>query len=387
MISLGLTAAQQREFHAVLAGSYSVDIVVRVMDLNRRYLADISERLYDGQVNVDGDADITRTATLSLRDPDHALLWDTNSPSDGSLFVDRLVSILYVITAPYPARLTYSVPIFAGPVTKASRTADVVNVEASGMEHLVLPPTVAWFTKTYNKGVKKSTLVRTIMSELGTETKFQIPDWPETTAAPVTLVHNSNIWAVAKSVVGSRATNHLFYDGRGVCVLRKTPYTSTFAFRSGDGGTIITEPQVNYDMADVRNTVRVVGAVPTGKKTPVSATVTAPRSHPLSTFSLGRNGRQRVILEEVEDDHLKTAAQCKELAQSRVDWLLQQSVDVTFDARVVPHLEPEDVYTIHTPDFSFTARVKRLTIPLKSGPMSVGYNVKRSTNAARIRKR
>jgi hypothetical protein len=387
LISLGLNAAEQREFHEVLAGSHSTDVVVRVLSLNRAYLADVTGQLFDGQVNIDADADITRTCTLSLRDPGRSLLWDTSSPNDAALFVDRLVQIIYVVRAPYPSVKSWSVPIFTGPVTKVSRTADIINLEASGMEHLISPPTVAWFAKTYGKGMKKTTLVRLLLSELGGETKFSIPDWAETTAAPVTTVFNSNLWAVAKRVVGSRAVNHLFYDGRGVCVLRKTPSASVFAFRTGTGGTIISEPQVSYDMSTVANTVRVVGATPAKAKRPVVGTASAPRTHPLSSAALGRNGKPRVILAELADDHLKTTAQATSLARAHLETILRESVEVTFDAMVIPHLEPEDVYTVNTPTLGFNGRLKKMTIPLKGGPMTVGYNARRSANKARIRAR
>jgi hypothetical protein len=384
VIDLGLTSSQLDAFHLTLAAPHRVDTVVRVLDRSRTYLTDISGQLFDGQVNIDGDADVTRTCTLSLRDPNRALMWDTNSPADGALFFDRMVQVLYVVTGPLLLKAglaSVTVPIFTGPVTKVSRTADVVNVEASGIEQTMIPPTVAYFGRTYAKGMKSTDLVRAILTDLGGETKFTVPDWPDRTTKDRVILFNDNTWATAKDVVGSRATNHLFYDGRGICVLRKTPTTPCFTFRTGQGGLITTHPQVNYDIDDVRNKVRL-----TGSTEKIVGIATAPKEHPMSTWSLGRNGKERVILDEFTDDSAKTKAAAEKLAKTRLDDLLRQAVDVTFDALVVPHLEPEDLYTVQTPTLSLQARVRQMSIPLKGGTMSVGYNTKLSVNADRIRR-
>lgn len=390
MLDLALTTAQLAAFHATLATSHHVDILVRVLDRSRNYLADVSAQLFDGQVNIDGDADVTRTCTLSLRDPNRALMWDTNSPADGALFFDRMVQVVYVVRGPLlgaAGLAAVSVPVFTGPVTKVSRTTDVVNVEASGIEQTMIPPTVAYFTRTYKKNTKRTDLVRTILGDLGGETKFTVPDWPERTTKDRVVLYNDNIWAMAKEVVGDRSTNHLFYDARGTCVLRKTPTTSCFAFKTGAGGLVTSHPQVNYDIGDVRNKVRMTGVTPKGHKNPVVGTATAPKDHPLSTFSLGRNGKERVILDESDDDSCKTKSAAEKKAKARLDDLLRQAVDVTFDALVVPHLEPEDIYTLTTPTLSLDAKVRQMTIPLKSGTMAMGFLDKRSVNADRIRRK
>ena len=390
MISLGLTAAEQRDFHRVLASSHSVDVRVRILTLNRAYVADVSDQLADGQVNIDANADVTRSLTLSLRDPDHALAFDSKSPNDAALFLDRVINVVYVVSEPYNGATppkSWSVPIFSGPITKMSRTDEVINLEAQGNESMLIPPVVAWTGKTYAKGVKKTSLIRSLLSEIGGETKFSIPDWPDRTAKPVVIKSTSDIWATAKKVAGSRAVNHLFYDGRGVAVLRKTSGTAQFDFRTGPGGTVLTKPQVNYDASTIRNTVRVTGDTPKKKKTPVKASATAARNHPLSAYALGRNGKRRVLLEEVSDDNAKTTAEARRLAKDTLDRLLLEAVDVTFDAMVIPHLEPEDVCTVKTSTLSMTFRVKQLTIPLKAGNMTVGYLAKRSVAKTRIRRK
>jgi hypothetical protein len=225
------------------------------------------------------------------------------------------------------------------------------------------------------------------MFNYGGETKFSIPAYASTTPGPTAMTAETNLWALCKSINGSLAGRHLFYDGRGVLVMRNTPRSSTYVFKTGKGGNIQTVPVIDYDVSIVRNMVRVKGAIPKGKKTPVVGDFGLPRTHPLGHWSLGRNGKPRVLLEVIEDDNIKSVAQARELARDRVNALALQAVDVKFDALVVPHLEPEDIYTLATDEFSMTARYKQATIPLKAATGSVGHLVKRSTNRTRIRRR
>ena len=386
MISLGLTAAEMALFTRSLSTHHSVKITVQILDLNHRYLGDLTAALMDGQVNIDGDAEVTRNLTMQLLDPDRTLQLDSSSPNDGALFYDRMIRVVYSVKSELLPRWV-DVPVFCGPVTKMSRTADVINVEAQGKETLVMPPTVAFYARTYGKGWNRTSLIKSIMINYGGETKFSIPAFAGNTAGPVIMNGETNLWALVKSINGSFAYRHLFYDGRGVLVNRWTPKTSTWTFRTGPGGNVTTLPTVDYDMSIVRNTVKVKGAIPKGGKTPVTATVGLPRTHPLNAYALGRNGKPRVIMEIIDDDNMKTIAQARALATSRVNSLALQGVEVRFDALVAPHLEPEDIYTLQTPDFAVTARLKQMTIPLKSAVSSVGYLVKRSTNRTRIRRR
>jgi hypothetical protein len=62
-----------------------------------------------------------------------------------------------------------------------------------------------------------------------------------------------------------------------------------------------------------------------------------------------------------------------------------QAVDVKFDTLVAPHLEPLDLYTLKTDDFSLLARVTQMTIPLRSPVSNIGYLSRRTANKGRIR--
>ena len=385
MISLGLNSADLRLFNLSLSTHHSVKVTVQLLNLNHGYLADLSDQLLDGTVSIDADAEVTRSLALELFDPDHTLKLDSTAPADGALFYDRMVRIVYSVKSEMLPRWV-DVPIFCGPITKMTRTVDKINVEAQGKESLLAPPAVANVSRVFAKNYNRAALVRYLMAAYGGETKFSIPAYGATTAGPTTVTSESNVWATAKAVNGSFAAKQLYYDGRGVLVMRATPSASTYTFKTGVGGNVTTVPTVDYDISNVRNVVRVKGAIPKGKKTPIIWQSALPRTHPMNHVAMGRNGVPRVLLEVIDDDNLKTSGAARDLANAKLTSLALQYVDIKFDALVAPHLEPMDVYTLKTPDFSIAARVGQMTIPLKSAVSSMGYLVRRTANKGRIRR-
>ena len=85
MQSLALTAEERRAFEEALRSTYVRRITVSVTDLDGNVLSALTPVLLDGQVVVDADAEVTRSATLSFLDPSHSLSFDTDSPDDGAL--------------------------------------------------------------------------------------------------------------------------------------------------------------------------------------------------------------------------------------------------------------------------------------------------------------
>lgn len=373
-------------FTASLSTHHSVKVTVQVLDLAHNYVGDLTSYLIDGQVNIDASAEVTRSLTAEFRDPDGRTHLDSTSPADGALYYDRMLRVVYSVKSALLPRWV-DVPIFCGPITKMARTADQINVEAQGKESLVMPPVAAFMGHTYGKGWGRAGLVMEIMRTYGGETKFTYPSFTGTTPGPVVIQPESDIWATVKGVNGSFATRQLFYDGRGVLVMRNTPMTSSYTFRTGVGGNVTSIPTLNFDLSEARNVSIVKGAIPKGKKNPVQGVAGLPATHPLNHYKMGRSGKPRVLLDAFSDENAKTEAQAKSVATARVNALALQSVDVQFDALVVPHLEPMDLFILHTPDFAVGARYTRATIPFTSPVGAVGYLAKAKPNTARIRRK
>lgn len=386
MIALGLNATDLALFNQSLTTHHSVKVTVQVLTMNHGYLADLSPQLLDGQVSIDADAEVTRSLSIQFRDPEHSIQLDSTAPMDGALFYDRMIRIVYSVKSELLPRWV-DVPIFCGPITKMTRTVDVVNVECQGKESLALPPALAYIPRTYVAGYNRATLVRAVMSTYTGETKFSFPTFSDKTSGPVVITPESNIWQTCRSINGSFSTRQIFYDGRGVLVMRASPRTSTYTFKTGPGGNVTTVPTIDYDISNVRNVVKVKGAIPKGKKVAVAAGASLPWNHPLNHAAMGRNGVGRYLLEIVNDDNMKTASQARALARARLNQLALQAVEVKFDALVAPHLEPEDIYTLRTDDYAIAARYKQATIPLRQAVGSVGFLTNRTINKTKVRRR
>lgn len=381
MIKLGLRHAELRALHRLLAEQHSVHVRLQVLSLDHDYVGDISKRLLGGQVNIDADADITRTLELDLFDPYNNLHLDSDSPDDGALYLDRMIRVIYVVTSPYKGD-SYDIPIFCGPIRKLDRNQNVIHLEAHGKESLSLAN--MWRGHTYKKGLRKTTVIRRILDDLMGENRRYIPDRKARTPRNVDLGRESSPWKVARRVAASMGCQ-LFYDGRGQARLRRWPTKSIFTF---DGAHLLTDPVAGYDLDGVVNAVSVRGAKPKGAKKHIKVRVVAKRSHPLSPWRLGRGDVPLYLPEFIEDDEIRTKKDAREVAKRHLRRGLIQSVDVTFDSLPIPHLEPDDVCRVHTEQFSARFRLAQASIPLTAdGKMSVGYLRRVTPNRRAIRGR
>jgi hypothetical protein len=153
-----------------------------------------------------------------------------------------------------------------------------------------------------------------------------------------------------------------------------------FTFQSGDGGSVLTEPQIAYSSEELRNLVWVRG------EGTISVSRAAPASHPLSPQKLGRNGVPRYLLNAITDTNIRTIAEATTLAEATLADSLLNAITVSFDAMTIPHLEPNDMVRVTTGDFSNAFRIHQMAIPLVvGGNMTVGYLANKSPNVRKIR--
>lgn len=372
MIGLGLSASAQANFHTLLASSHRIQVTAQILNLGHTRLSDVSTMFLDGQVTLDVDAAITRAATISFFDPYHRMALDAASPADGALFMDRMIALYYTVMAPdFSSAVT--VPVFTGPITKIDRDWAVVQVECQGKESLSL--NTNWTPKTYPKGANKVGVIRDILATLTGETKFSLPvGTGNVIGSAIALSNDSKPWEVAKWLASTMACQ-LFYDGRGVCVMRPWPRNVAWNFSDGDGGTVMSKPQVGYDDGDLVNSVIVKGATTKGTvKTPFVYKKFAPSTHPLSPWVLGRNGVPRYFTKTIDDPNITSLTEAAGVATAELTKGLMQPVQVAFDAYPIPHLEESDLYRIQTSEFTTISSIQKVTLPLvTSGKMTVGY--------------
>ena len=405
MLDLGLHRADRRAFHRALTDHHGIRVRVTVLNLEHEPLGDLTNDVLDGQVNIDADAEVTRSLTVTFLDRRRTLDFDSDSPANGALYANRMLRVAYEVRVDAFGDWV-NVPIFTGPVIKLDRTDDEVTVECQGKELLALAQ--AWRPMTIKKGTPKVDAIRRLLRERAGESRFDLPDMAEKLPKRVTIGRESQPWLVARKIAESM-DRQLFYDGRGVCRMRRYPGNAGYTFNDGDGGDVLTAPQVAFSMDEVANAVWVKGGKPKhgkpknwadltdqekedlrkewDKERGVRYFHTAPRSHPLSPWRLGRNGEPRYLLHVIDNDAIRSEKQARTIGRRVLHHKLRQLVEVTFDSLPVPHLEPEDRVRVHTDQLGMTLRVGQVSIPLKHDQaQSNGYLAKRSADRRRDRK-
>jgi hypothetical protein len=383
VLSLGLSSADLKLFELSLVTGYNLRVVVSVLDLDHRYVTSLTDQLVDGQVNLAFREKVTSALTLTLLDPDSAIGFDTQSPSDGALFADRMIRVVYSVWSDLLPRWV-DVPIFCGPVTGVSRDDAILSVECQGKETLYQEPSMAWTAKTYYKGTRLVTAIRDILGSKGGEAKFDLPEWSTTLTRDFSLKPDTPLWDMVQWIVGSQLARQLFYDGRGVLRLRNVPAVAGFTFSEAH---LTSVPKLSYDLSTVRNAVTVKGATPEGKPQ-IRAHRYLPPGDPASAVSLSRNGVKRQLMEIVDDSTINTQAAADARANEVLAAVRVGNVAFDFDSVPIPHLEPGDSFQLSTRDVSLQLRVTQFSIPLKAGSaQSNGTHRRISSNRARIRRR
>ena len=376
-LPLGLTPKQWERLEYLLVHHHRIVVSVQLLDLSHNYLADVSLKLLGGQVSIDAQAEeYTRALSMELLDPKQELVLDGDAPEDGSIYYTRMFRVVYSVLSPDRSE-RFDIPIFCGPVTKAARNGPVIACEAVGKDKLSM--SAVWRTKKYTKGMKKETVIRKILVDLGGEASKRI-DIVNRKSDPVlggdgmTVNRNTTAWKAVKKVAKSMGGAQAFYDGRGTVRVRDTPATVAHVFT--DRKDLLSYPQVSYDAEAVVNAVDVTGAK-VGKKEhkhTLHYRAVAPRRNALSPWSMGRNGKPRYLPEYLEDGELKTMGAVRSLARRRLKQALIESVDVQFECLPMPHLEEMDLCRVESKRWSGTFRLHKMTIPLTAdGRATVGY--------------
>lgn len=385
MFNVGLSTADLKHYHARLAGSGAMRIRMQVLDMDQNILAEPGARLLSGQVDVDADAEITRSAALTALDIDNELNLDSSEHFSGGLFIDRMVRIYYGVYV-RPLSRWVDVPIFTGPITSMARDDDVVSITAAGKESLMLGP--ASRHRTWAKGSYKSTVLRELLASMG-EQFFAIPHQTTKTTKALSIAPETIPWDYAQSVARSWGAGRIMYDGRGYATFRSPDAARVWTHKGGTGGTLLSRPKVAYDIADVRNFIVVKGATPAGAKMPVEATAMAPTVHPFSASRLGRGGVRRHIREDIKDDAITSKAEAQKVADKHLTLRLASALQLDYSSLVIPTIEPLDVVAVDNGSWTAAATATQYTIPLTaSASMSMGrryavQGARRQRNTAR----
>ena len=370
-----LTRFQRRMFEDGLCATHERRITIDVLHLNGDHAGTLGLVAMDGQLVVTKPAAdaVARTLTLNFVDTDRTLDFSPTSPGE-NVFFDRMIRVhdnRYI-----PSLGWVSTAIFTGPVQTFRRNGSEVELTAHGKERLAMQS--QWSPTTLHKGMHKVAAIRKLLADTG-ETEFDFPNLPDRgnrLPEKKSLDRFGTPWAVAQKIARSM-NRQLYYDGHGVCRLRKHPERTSFHFEGGDGGSVLSEPDVTRDLSDFHNVWLVLGKKPKGAKHRAHKVVRIPPSHPLSPESLGRSGSPRVLAEKIEDSSLRSQQECRRVGEQHMRDAIRGTVAASFEAVPIPHLTEGDLHVLSLSHSSVQFRLWEFTLPLAGASMSVG-SVKRT---------
>jgi hypothetical protein len=372
VIRNGRSAAEQLALQKVLTRSREVRTRVYSLLLDGTPDDDLTDLFIDGQVNIHAHLPTTRSLSLTLADSKQTLPFDSDDPSRGALFFDRMLQVWYDVLL--DDDLWAETPAFTGPVTFLRRSSGLAYVEAHGKERLAMG--ASWAPMTLHRWMKKTDAIIRLLSERAGETEFDFPDLAARLPKPISLGRQTKPWRVAQRIAAGMGMQ-LYYNGAGTCRLRHRPNRSVFTFTGEDH---VRPPGVRVELSDdIRNAVYVLGGTPQGLKTQIEAPAVAPRDHPVSPWALGRNDIPSYRARFIHDDTIKTLAEAKTVAERALHDGLVEHLDIRFDTHPVGFfLDPMDLCHVATADVSATFRLRKQSFPLASGspggkPATVGY--------------
>lgn len=364
-------------------------IVVTLTDLDHQPIADLSTGFLTGEVTYDTTRQPTRVATIELLDVSRSLQFEPDSPSSIPLHFSRMIRIGWSVYVPALQRWV-TCPIICGPIVDFDREGAVARITLEGKERLAMGE--AGRSRVFPKKTKKLTVLRGLLTEAG-ETRFDLAQDSETLTTipePVTVRSADPWWSKARSVAASM-DHQLFYDGRGVAVLRKISGRPAFTF---DKQTLASEVTFDRDPTGVRNRWIITGAKPRGQKQRISVDVRLPAGNALSGQKLGRvaggERKPRWLIEREENSSVKTTAEALRRARRKRDDALRVPTNYTFSCLPIPHLEELDMVRVATDEGTFMVRMQQWTLPLSldgAPVMTVGSLRRTTVPTRRLRSR
>lgn len=371
MVAPVLTATERAAYEKTLVTPHTIRVRASIIDRNFKQVISLDDQIQPGgQVLADGTADVWGSCSLRFLDPAHALGFDSDTYQGQEINLSRQLRVAVDIDGPLLAK-PVRVYVHTGPITRPSRTGPLVTIEAQGREAYGLTPLNR--TLVIRKGGYRTDAIKTLLRAMGETRLGGIPTLGAKLASDVVIGPTEGPWKKARSLASSLG-RQLFYGADGIPYMRVLPSKPVWTFRDGDGGSILGDVTTSADLTEVRNVVKVTGATPNGKTTPVIGSATAPQAHPLSPWSLGPTGAPMYLVEETSNDNLRTALECRQFAERMLAAKLRLNRTATFDALPVPHLDVGDVVGIESYGEQTSTRMDTFQISLDpGGVMNVGY--------------
>lgn len=361
--------------HDLCRTHHWVDIIVYILDNERRYLFDMSSALINGTVDIDTEADCSRSGKMSLLDPQQRLSIDLNGSGWGSNMSNRTVQIIYKLTN-MDRTYSYSAPIFTGPITYAARDGAVLNIDFKGFEWIMQGGQLSDYS--WPIGWSRGSIIQNAAAMNGL---------PYTTISHAggimysswAVESGDNLWERLKELADGGGLN-IYFDGNGV--LQVKPKWPGYAMAL-DTTWLTEEPDFNLDASKIRNVVRVEGGKIPGTDTVMTYEAWPSPQHPFSPQSLARFGQPRVLPHIIRDSSLTVWSDVINTAWQTLTFDLLVAESTSAVIPVCPWLEEFDVLAIRHPKCATDSPLTKATIPLVGdGEMSIGMLTTSSTGNA-----
>lgn len=369
----GHFASDFRAYYSHLFSPHDYRLVLDVLTLEEKPFGTLC--FLDGQVDLVRDADIRRTASLTISDPGGALdFTGASSWSTGSVWADRMVRVRHIIYVPGVGAVT-SIP-FVGVPSSISRSGAEVDLELQDKTALALhgcPP------MQQTKGTNAVDAIQNFLSQRTGERKFRMPrskvrlsqdyavGWDDSTSP----------WKVCQQIAKQELGMVLTYSCDGYVLLRKAPSHPSFSAP----GIVTAQAVSSVDLTTLKNWVRVDGKQTSKTKNNVTTT-SQPQAiaqlkagDQLSAQSLSRNGVPIYRPVIVAADGLTTTAKVKDRAEAVLAANDRLKRDPAFSCVPFFHADVDDIVAFGVPGSDPHVRLGDCSIPLGvSGDMTVGMH-------------
>lgn len=400
MWAFDLTAAQIRDRARVLDTHHEVRVDVYLLGMDQSWSDDVSSLLVDGQVDVNvargaEDDGSTHSATVTLQDPARSLGFVHDSPSHQSTAAQRILRIMYAVREPRvpgrPAPRWYETPVFTGPIVASARVGTQVSLEAVGKERLWRH--VVHGTRTWRKGTNIRDVLTSMYGLAGeAAVNVALPPTGARLAADFALAWDDDLWDAAGKVA-DMAGWRMYFNGWGALIAKPVAASRRPVVTFDTSSNVVTMPEGGLNTnTNLVNRWIVNGPSPGGDKPGPLGYAPLPKAHPLSPWSLGRNGKAIAYDDVTTVDWAKTRKQAMDAAAARRHtFSTYDPLEIKFDGLAHPELEPGDRVRVQTSFWGQEFSLGEWSVPLRAGSAaSYGANKRvsflRQTGAAPVRR-
>lgn len=253
-----LTGSDLRAFESALTSSRRVT----------RYRAQLyrydGEPLPDKLIVHDGSVDIeatdyqspTRTAEVTLLDPDRRLKIDYQETASSDIWHSRQIGLFSDVWVP-DFDEWIPVPVFRGPIFMPTIRGIEVRVSAYGKEAQHLDPYLLEKAISYSKHMRVDAAIRRLLQDRD-ESRFRFDVVHERLHRALVRNPGQEPWKTLHNKAKD-IDRQLFFDGEGVAVLRRRPSSPVFRFREGENSVLTDYPTTEFSIEGVFDTVIIRG--------------------------------------------------------------------------------------------------------------------------------